>query len=765
MRVALGTAGAEGVEIFMSVLSATARSQRGTLSDLAALWVTLVGALAYLDVPLRNAPLFAVALVLQTAIGTFVITRLLNGLRASLLLLCGPGLILGGALSFAVFQVAGRGAVGLGVFLACGVFACAGLVHGSVVRESRMHFGLLHLQLCGLAALALSTEFEWLLIVAGGCLVASLAWFLFASRPPVAITVSAVSFIGALGIATVFRGPFWWATSDDHMLFEVIARHLTESGPFAPWGVVDFSRYHWLSYGWSGLLDFAASSPDTLVTLTRVIPLVYSLALASSLLVVIEQMLRPRGITPISVLPAWAIVASARLDWAAPSTAGIFAVIAATVAIVTIVLDRDDALWRRVSLYALLITVAVLTKLPGSLVLPPLVLAAETLFRGTRSQPRRTMHALLAVLAGFAFIVALLPLLSHVLDEFSVEARRLPGLNWFYGPYVAVGVVGLRVLWILFPLLAVWSVAFRLDRRTIRSDTTVLVMVLSLFLAMGVTLESLVNGPANTSNYFSDPNYFLASLALLAIAPYLSFEMLDQCRRRTAFWWSVVAIVLVVWNSAASRFSWPAPLDRAVIRDTVSDPRLIFAAVLTVAIWIRGRTVVRSLATPLLLLLFLLVQQGVKPTSSQLASDGLRPIVEPTELTETLGADDAQETGRWLRENSRPGEVIATNYLMMRATNEFTDDYSLAMWSQRRFLVIGPKFFHASASAKSEIDVSLRFGAEPDVASASQLLELGVDWFVVDRDATSVRSWEPWADLRFESGRFAVLRLNSSATP
>ena len=138
---------------------------------------------------------------------------------------------------------------------------------------------------------------------------------------------------------------------------------------------------------------------------------------------------------------------------------------------------------------------------------------------------------------------------------------------------------------------------------------------------------------------------------------------------------------------------------------------------------------------------------------------------ELDDLDSVLGTKDAQSVGMWLRGGSSESDKIATNYLRDLSTNAFIDDYSLAMWSQRTFLVIGPKFFNASASAKSEIDVSLRFGAEPDVASVSQLLELGVDWFVVDRDATSVRSWEPWADLRFESGRFAVLRLNSSATP
>jgi hypothetical protein len=306
----------------------------------------------------------------------------------------------------------------------------------------------------------------------------------------------------------------------------------------------------------------------------------------------------------------------------------------------------------------------------------------------------------------------------------------------------------------------------RIKYNTGEGSTRSLLFDISPALLVGTVAQAVIPGTekANFHEYFSAPNYFVATLALLVIAPHLSGQMLGHRRPRIALWWSIFAIVLVVWNFAASRLTWSTPLDRAAIRDTISDPRLIFAAALTVAIWMGGRTVVHSLAPPLLLLLFLLVQQGVKPTTSQIANDGLRPTVKPVELVAMLGTDDAQVAGRWLRENAQTGELLATNYLRDRLTNEFTDDYSLAMWSQRMFLVIGPKFFYASDSAKSEIDVSLRFGAEPDAATASHLLELGVDWFVVDREATSVRSWEPWAELRFESGRFAVLRLRTSAT-
>ncbi|MGA1259691.1 MAG: hypothetical protein ACO309_05695, partial [Ilumatobacteraceae bacterium] len=94
-----------------------AHSPAGDMTLVAGLFVV---ALTYLDVPFWNALLFGPAITLQAAVGGVVLTRLLKGVPGSLLLLLGPGLILGGALSFAIFQLVGRGTLGLVVVVAVG---------------------------------------------------------------------------------------------------------------------------------------------------------------------------------------------------------------------------------------------------------------------------------------------------------------------------------------------------------------------------------------------------------------------------------------------------------------------------------------------------------------------------------------------------------------------------------------------------------------------------------------------------------------------
>ncbi|MFM8015473.1 MAG: hypothetical protein ACKPCO_05275, partial [Actinomycetota bacterium] len=129
------------------------------MRDLATVWIVVTAVLTYLDVPLQHAPLCAINLVLQASLGVAVITYLLKGVAPSLLLLCGPGLILGGALSFAIFQVVGRGVIGVVTTIAVGVAATTHLLVSREPYETFAPRWWLLGQSIGMAALAISHEF------------------------------------------------------------------------------------------------------------------------------------------------------------------------------------------------------------------------------------------------------------------------------------------------------------------------------------------------------------------------------------------------------------------------------------------------------------------------------------------------------------------------------------------------------------------------------------------------------------------------------
>jgi hypothetical protein len=58
--------------------------------------------------------------------------------------------------------------------------------------------------------------------------------------------------------------------------------------------------------------------------------------------------------------------------------------------------------------------------------------------------------------------------------------------------------------------------------------------------------------------------------------------------------------------------------------------------------------------------------------------------------------------------------------------------------------------------------VTLGFAADPTLAHAQQMLDDGVDWFVVDRSTTDRTSWEPFATTEYTNDSFFALRLNKN---
>jgi hypothetical protein len=730
--------------------------------------VTLTLTLAYLEVPIVNAPLFATALTLQAALGTVAITWLLKGVQPSLLLLLGPGLILGGALSFALFQLVGRGVVGLVTTTAMGAWAVTHL--GRSASETTLSLSraetLVHL--LGLSSLGLASEFEWLLVPALACFFASIVIGLVSwSTPKSKIAASAV-LVGGVALAPLYRESWWWVITDDYNFFEVLSRHLTESGPFSRWGALDVSRYHWLSYGWSGLLDYSAGSPEPLVTLTRVMPLVYVLALSASLILTIRHVLGSRRLSTTTPLPVWVLVANSRLDWAATSTAGVYAVLAAVIALLAIVGETRTAPWRRYFLYGLFFVILGLTKLPSALNLLAVVIGFELLSFGrseNQRSSRRLRNALIGVVTGSVIAVASLPLLSSVLGDFSVEAKRLPGLLWFYGPLASLATVTVRSLWLAVWIAVSWVItanSFTSDGRNLSQR---LLLMLSPMVATAITMESLVAGPFNVHEYFSGPGYFLATLTILATAPYVSSGGTWALSSQAIKSWITLLLAVALWTLLLNAVTLPSVLSRATFLNALTDWRSLVGISFLVSVLAKPLSLARNRRVSLIAILMVFFAVGIVGQLKNLFEAGVSPTTQPSELISMLGPQQSREIGTWLRDNTPKNATVATNHLFRhRADKSFSDDYSLAVWSRREFMVLGPKFFRVSETAINEISLSMRFADSPSKTDVLLLSDRGVTWFVVDLEATSRREWEPYGEIVFRTDRFWIIQLRDSPT-
>ena len=728
--------------------------------DLLALWFIVVVSLTFLAYPLISSILVATMIVLQASLGLQVLTRLLRVGAPSLVWLFGPGVIVGGALSFSIFQLTGRGLFGLGTACTVGGFATTLTVRDYRQLDNTEGRSISILSILGVASLGMSSQYEWLLPVAAVILFTVL---ISNKRTEMSsrIRLTVVCMMAAaVVLSLMLRSDSWWLISDDYKFFETLSTHLVGAGPTANWGSVSFFRYHWLSYGWSGLLDSAALDPGTLTTLTRVMPLTYSLSFAASLVAITQSLLRTNRFSAVNLLPSWACAALFQLDWSGTSTGASFAVLASAVAIFSALVKTPPPFWRRLNVYILIVVIVGLTKFPSVLTAICLIVCAESLCRGRkRSHTSRMLSTILIVGVAGGIVLAALPGLSSSIGGFSIQwgDQRGDELGRRGLPIALLTLAG-REIWIATVIALGWILFNRLQESKRESDPALFLFCLTPLVLVGITMDAVVVGVANTNEYFSGPAHFVVGLNLLVLSRFVTKTEIRKPQFYVAIRWIPVAMVVAVFGTALVRVPIHDSGELTLIRDTMADPRLILSLVCLAILLLPRDSSSKRMRIPLLGLLAICILIGTLPIATHLASSGFRSEISQAAVANLLGPPDSETTGIWLKNNSKTSDLVATNYLRDRE-GEFTADYSLAMWSHREFLVLGPRLAFDSPAVSPSIAASEEFAASASADSAEFLRGQGVDYFVVDLDTTSLRSWEPYADVVAMTWRFWVLKI------
>jgi len=727
---------------------------------------------AYLDVPLWNALLFSVAVISQAALGTVILTQILRGVPASLLLLLGPGLILGGALSFALFQVVARGVLGFLIVVVVGVASVVFLLHAPNWQPLGSERVWILGQVVGLAALALTWEFAELLPVAIAFFVLGFATGDVSTTPRwvkhVAVAVAAVAIITPL----FFRQEYWWIASDDYQILEVQMRHYTESGIFALWGEHDWRRYHWLSLGWGGLLNQLGGSPEVFTTLTRVLPFVYSAVVAASLILLTSTLIQTTKLSMSLVIAAWAVVAINRFDWSAPSTGGSLSVTATSVSVGLLALTAGVNWSRRFSLALLMLAVATLTKFPSMIGILLFFLTMEAFIISKR---RRlgvlTTSVTLRIFLGLLVMAPMLYIAKNTAGGFEIAPvnPRLGALG-NYGVSLTFLLLLLSKVWFVVPLVISLVLKPNGGHQTPVSSLNSFLMMSAPFAVFGLSLE-IVIAPINSNGheYFSSPFYLIASISLLAwLKSPQELSALRVAKHRDLIITSFLVLLGLIWVQLfdverLSRFLGHRLLnqgDRAQFVSFILSDGRTGVAIAAVVIFGFCRffesAKVRTVLLPLLLAWTLLSLFDYKPQFL----DSLK--AEATEIAPSIlyGSTDLQVVGFWLKASTEQSDIIATNYLRNQS-GELISDYSLAVWSERTFFVLGPRFFIESQSQILATRVSEQFAETSSIQSATKLWASGVRWFVVDTALVTRDSWNLRADEQYRIGRFVILRLRN----
>lgn len=713
----------------------------------------------YLAIPVWQAVLLALHLAMQAAIGLTVLSRLLTGVSISLLTLWGPGLVLGSALSVLGFQLAGRGFVGLVVVSVFGVCAIVFIVRQQsrspqLLNHWREVFGVL-----GAISVSLSWEFKELLLIAVVGL--ALLYSPRGSRWPRRVVR------GLLGLAAISvtrwiyvrRPENWWYITDDYDFFEVVARHVTASGPFANWGTVNWSQYHWLSYAWSGLLNELGGRPEPFVTLTRVMPFVYTLALVCSLLHFVQSSsVIPRGIEQ-SIIPILAIVAVNRMDWSGTSTAGVYAVLAAIIAILPTIVNHPPTLFRRLVVYAVFLPIISFTKFPSVFAACTVIAIAElVIFRKSKQESRIFGTTSIVLVVGSLFFVLIYPV-GKVIGSFTFATYN-PSL----GSIVEIGFLGAIFALALLksPILVGGLLSLRASDgvRKANSHAQVLAMLLPL-ITFGWFADAAVLSHGHSHEYFSGPYYFVASFSLIAVLT--SAQPLPAHHQKT---WVLTGILLIGgYVGAATIARMPAVNVRGfeTFRFLVTEWVVVLALLIFVIFVVLPR--VRqfppaSFAVALLIGLTLLTV--TQRSGDALAALNLRST--PSAASVKQQKSETQVIGEWLRSQTDAKAIVATNYFLIPGTQTLSGDYSLAAHSERTFLVLGPRFPGETAASMAAMELSTEFAISPTVSNRDQLLGLGVDYFVMDLASTPVRDWGDLASVKFQTISFWILQLSAPLT-
>jgi hypothetical protein len=378
----------------------------------------------------------------------------------------------------------------------------------------------------------------------------------------------------------------------------------------------------------------------------------------------------------------------------------------------------------------------------------------------------------LLLLASASFVVALLAVAAIGLGSNIVGGWKFvtvnPNLGQLaeFGPLLASLGLLLQKFWILAPILCGVLWVSPQSPNSVKKPIQGLAYCTIPLLLLALYLDVRIFGNANTAEYFSGPMYFLSSLLLLPLIPSIATSR-DRVRFTTIIFSSLTFLIIgVIWANMSfwerishflgvQLFQWNIQSE-TLLQWTSGDGRFAIALLLLLStltrIWHaswRPSTLIASL----LALTVYTIGGYTGPSRSDFTRE--RSV---SELAQNIGSAEIQNVGLWLRENSLPDDLIATNHIVDSNGNQLSS-FDLAVWSERTFLVLGPRFGGESPAKDRAVALSLGFADDPSEGTCNALSESGVRWFVVDLRLTQTRSWNVCTAAAYEHQDFVVLRL------
>ena len=697
--------------------------------------------------------------------------------------LLGPGFVVGAATWTIPIQLVSSSQ--LAAVIGCVLFTVLSLtIVGMSAHETTNRLGSPWLVL-GLTLIAMSSE--WPSLVLPGLLFIMIARF--AARVTKLIWLPALMATMLISLALSRSDDSWWLVSEELNYYEALRVHLLDFGIWESWGPTNLALYHWFSYAWGSQIS-AVSFAGDFVGVGKISPLIFTLSVTASAVAVVRRLQTlsghvMHGLTNTAVLGLILLFLVLRVDYASPSGVLAFAVSASAY---WIVLNPNPIdIWVKILGVSCLLGLTLFTKF---VYLPVTVAVVITSLIVKESRSNRTAFATaFAAVATCIFgYVMFLRIVGPLLSNGTSPAWEL-GLQGQGVSDLIQRVIGVENFGALLPM---FSVAFlALVTRRDRQDSIIATTSMGLGLSLAVVSLALIE-----YQYSINVNIAFFKIALLFPLLAISCSTSNHCSRRDtslALTSGIVGFIMTL-----DQFQESQPFD-AVLRSirgfSGSRPTIDFlvsqywflpSIIVLLAVGIgksnsTGRSWVSTFQLMTIALAAMLALSATYGRILPLLESGSYFESSRTSIAETvLGSQDARATGEWLKANTDRRSIFATNDLFpLNArscssegdyTNHYGTDFTLAFSSERRFLIVGPRFAYENPQLRDfSVQTSWKFGEALLNRSAAtprlqaDLLAMGVDYFVL-LNGDTVQTRSPAPNTVYRNRTYSVIDLRAVPT-
>jgi len=766
-------------------------AERG-LVNLASPAVLFAVVFIYLGLAPVTAVVAAAVWVAQGATGAAIIRWLLGTVsqRHAVLLVVGPGALLGIGIAVSLFLFVRGGPLGVGlvvVVLLVGAFVWSRQAKSTPPVVTPLPTVNL-VVLTGCALVANSREFPNLLVVGAAIVAIGMVW---AGRDELRyrMLVTALGIVG-LSYGLVSRASFWWWSGDDTTTLSAIGTMIVERGRVADLAGWPTASHHWLLHAWLVLWN-QLSFGHVFETYLIAWPVVAASATIASLWLCGELFLRRSLNTASLMMVALVTAGLIQLEWPAPQEQQPF--LFAMVAVSALWLSRRTT-ERRVStaktigtatLLLVIVPIWLYLMKPSLLVAHGLLILGALLARFDWLRGRRLVGASIASLTAIFVGIGFLALASAWVSRRSFTSFGIEffpdDLGWCKDASLTgslVCVVSLQAV-LLFATALGATVMLLIRLNTNKSDATtratplLMVPLILAYLPLRYFVSSDVGSGA--PSFYRLPEMALMLVVAISVAWLLESHAV-QARELTALVLIATAAALIsrspgrIYDQVDSWLVSIRLLRYLNASDVIALVFVCIAGLVVARLAFFGQWPWRILTVMTLVVSLTPITRMAVASATAILPAGrlLRPA--------DFGPRDIEDVGRWLQSNTSRDALIATNYLCpadrldecTRSKPRFecpkTQPVLMAGWalsalSKRDFLYLS-QGWNTKTVYYFDHQRSTRLGSEVSEDAIDELRDRGVEYYIASLDHTNPRAWQQLrSSAEFRTENFVVVSL------